>query len=156
MENVKNNAAKAAAILDLISGISYVVFAIFFFIGINTFHSADSSDSQVGLIFVLVLLLPFAFITVPPSGIIGGIWQICRSTIYFTQINSGKKSGTGIIVLNIIIKILVAILAVLGEILFLATSDILEPIVLYVEAIACGVAIILSLIAIPFEIKAKI
>ena len=154
---MKNKNALISAILGLVSGISYLIFLLIFisFISLGELTSGETANEQIGLIFVIMLILPIVFVSIIPSSIIGGVWQISRSVIYFTQYKNGKTSKTWVLVIDIILKILVGLVAIFGGILLIALSKYFTAALIVTETILLIVSLVVSFVAIGFEFSAK-
>ena len=151
-----NKAALVAGILNIVSGLTYILFAVLFFAGITSFNADNLPDSEkAGIVLVFIFIIPMLLVTVFPTGVAGGIWGIARAVISFLQIRGERKSRIWVLILGIVFKVLIGAVSGFGLILFISLNKSINPLLFYPEVVIGILAIGTSLAVIPFEFVAR-
>ncbi|MBO4262167.1 MAG: hypothetical protein J5903_00090 [Clostridia bacterium] len=121
--NLKNpkTATLVAAILNTVCAVicfGMILGAILVINFVDIQNKSDTANEAIGIIFVVLLVLPLVLITLFPACIAGGILFTARAVIYYFQLSSGKKSGKGIVIFSLIMKILIAVPELFGGLMF--------------------------------------
>lgn len=124
------NSLKKAAIFNFIGAGLCLLFAVLVFLlctgvlGGELENEENDAGKALGFVFVFILLMPLALITLVPAGAIGAIYQTARAAIYLRQIKSGAVSKKGVVIFSLILKIIMTLLV--GYCLVLFTSLFIE------------------------------